>query len=209
MPSDDKKIYSLAHLRPVNQLPPGYKQRGTFALELNTVQGLIKWNLIGGVLFVLVGWAFFISALTLRPLLLYGILESAQWDYFVVFGNLMAMAVAIGLHELFHGILFWAYTQTHPVFGVRLFYAYAAAPGWYLPRGQFIIVALAPLVFLTLIGFGLVAVIPPVLTLPLLFGMTTNVAGSIGDIATVIWLTRQSKRILIEDVGERIKIYSE
>jgi hypothetical protein len=164
--------------------------------------------LIGAVVFVVVGWIFLTIAIALRPALAEGIIQSAQQIFLVVFGNLISMAVAIILHEMVHGIFFWIYTRTPPIFGFRLTYAYAAAPGWYLPRGQFGLVALAPLVFLTLLGYILLAFAPPVLALPLLFGMTTNAAGAIGDIAVVIWLMRRGNRLLIEDLGSEVKVYS-
>lgn len=170
---------------------------------------MLIWNLIGAVVFVVLGWVFLTIATALRPALAEGIIQSAQQIFLVVFGNLIAMVVAVVLHEMVHGLLFWFFTRTPPVFGFRLAYAYAAAPGWYLPRGQFSLVALAPLVFLTLLGHILLAFIPPALALPLLFGMTTNAAGAIGDIAVVIWLMRRGNRMLIEDLGSEVKVYSE
>ncbi len=52
------------------------------------------------------------------------------------------LIVTLVLHELVHGLCFWSFTRDRPRFGWKLIYAYAAAPGWYLPRGRYLTVAL-------------------------------------------------------------------
>ncbi len=207
-PQDKTTAHPSIHLQPTNTLPPDFKRSGTLVLDRSTIRGLVKWNAIGGIAFVLVGGVFLVSAIALRPELSDGILQSSQQAPLIILGNLTAMAVAIVLHEMMHGLLFWVYTRTPPVFGAQIAYTYTAAPGWYLPRGQYLLVMLAPLVFLTLSGYGLMPVVSPVLTLPLLFGMATNVVASISDVAVAIWVLLQRYRILIEDMGGTIQVYS-
>jgi hypothetical protein len=73
---------------------------------------------------------------------------------------LLLLAVQVILHELIHGFFFWFFTRSRPTFGFKGFYAYAAAPDWYLPRNQHLIVALAPLVLITGLGLVLLTFVP-------------------------------------------------
>jgi hypothetical protein len=111
------------------------------------------------------------------------------------------------LHELIHGLFFWLFTRTRPAFGFKGAYAYAAAPGWYIPRSQYIIVGLAPLVLITLGGFALLVVVPAWLIPALLFVVVMNGAGAVGDIAVVGWLLVQPRATLVHDLGDAVAIY--
>jgi hypothetical protein len=195
-------------LTPTHTLPERFYRKGSFSLAQGDYRKLILLNLIGAALFFGLGWVFLTTALNLRPDLGDGIMIYAtQWTPLVILGNLAGMAVMVLIHELVHGLFFWAYTLARPVIGLKLFYAYAAAPGWYLPRGRYLIVALAPLVLLTGFGYAALLVITPIAALPLLFGITMNAAGSVGDIAVVIWLLRHPGPALVEDVGDAVHLY--
>lgn len=204
--SDRRQRY--VDLSPTNTLPQGYRLRDTFSLGQSNYKRLIVLNLLGAVLFVALGWVFLSTVLNLRPDMGDAIIGYAsQSTLIVILGNLLGMAVMIGLHELTHALFFWWYTRERPVIGLRRFYAYAAAPGWYLPRGHYFVVALAPLVLLTLLGYAALLRVPMIVAMPLLFGITMNAAGSIGDIAVVLWLLRKSKSSLVEDVGDAMHLY--
>src|SRR6185503_11150969 len=195
-------------LSPTSTLPEGYRLKSSFSLAQGNYRRLILLNLLGAVLFVAFGLVFLTSALNLRPelgdaIILFG----GQGTMIVLLGNLAGMAVLLVLHELTHGLFFWWHTRARPVLGVRLFYAYAAAPGWYLPRGQYFLTALAPLVLLTALGYAALLLIPPMAALPVLFGMTMNAAGSVGDLAVVVWLIGRPWSALVEDVGEAVNLY--
>jgi len=47
---------------------------------------------------------------------------------------------------------FWVFTRSRPVFGLRGWYAFAAAPGWFLTRGQYLVTILAPFLILSVLG---------------------------------------------------------
>jgi fumarate reductase subunit C len=208
-PSSEKKPpRAPGKLRPTSTLPAGYKQRAAFAINFRNIRQLVIWNLVAGAVFVLVGWAIIAVSLYLRPEFGEGIVSFASQPVIVIIANILALIISVALHEMVHGLLFWAYTRTPPVFGIDLTHAYAAAPGWYLPRGQFLVVTLAPLIFLTLIGFIGIAFVPPLLSLPLIFAITANVAGAVGDVAVAVWLIFKSHRILIEDIGQSIYVYA-
>jgi hypothetical protein len=195
-------------LSPTRTLPERFYRKGSFSLAQGNYPKLILLNLVGAALFVVLGWVFLTTAINLRPELGDGILTYAgQWTPIVILGNLASMAAMVLLHELVHGLFFWVYTRDRPVIGLRLFYAFAAAPGWYLPRGRYFVVALAPLILLTAAAYGGLLLISPTAALPLLFGMTMNAAGSVGDIAVVLWLLRHPGPALVEDIGDAVHLY--
>jgi hypothetical protein len=66
------------------------------------------------------------------------------------------VALSFTIHELIHGVFFWVFTRNRPVFALCLFYAYSAAPNWYIPARQFMIIALGPLVIIGAIGMLLI-----------------------------------------------------
>ena len=70
------------------------------------------------------------------------------------------MLVMIVLHEGLHGLFFWLFTREKPKFAFKGFYAYAAMPDWYLPKKEYLITALAPLVGITLLGVLGLALLP-------------------------------------------------
>ena len=74
---------------------------------------------------------------------------------------LLLVIASMVLHELIHGVFFWLFTHSRPVFGLSLSYAYAAAPDWYIPMSQYWIIGLAPLFLIGLAGLLVMAFGPP------------------------------------------------
>jgi hypothetical protein len=111
------------------------------------------------------------------------------------------------LHELIHGVFFWLITHERPRFGFKLIYAYAAAPGWYIPRNPFLVVGLAPLVLISLFGILLIPAAPPFLLVCLLFAMTMNASGAVGDIYVTGLLLTYPSSSFIQDRGDIFMIY--
>ena len=118
------------------------------------------------------------------------------------------LVVFIVLHELVHGALFWIYSRSRPKFGFRGGYAYAAAPGWFFPPRQYLVIALAPLVLLSILGMALVAVVPAGLLTIMLFGMTVNASGAVGDLWIAYKVIRERRKIVIEDLGDGMNFYA-
>ena len=120
----------------------------------------------------------------------------------------MGFVVFIVLHELVHGVFFWIYSRSRPRFGLRGGYAFAAAPGWFFPRRQYLVIALAPLVLLSILGMLLVAVVPAGALAAILFGMVANAAGAVGDMWIACMVVRERRNIVIEDVGDGFNFYA-
>ena len=124
----------------------------------------------------------------------------------VVIGVTAAMIV---LHEAVHGVFFWLFTRAVPKFAFKGAYAYAAAPDWYLPKYQYLVTALAPLVLLSLVGVGLMLVVPPGGFVVLLLFLVTNASGAIGDLWVAGWLLRQPDACYANDHGDAVSLYVE
>jgi len=120
---------------------------------------------------------------------------------------LIVFVVVLLLHELTHGIFFWLFTHSRPTFGFKGWYAYAAAPGWYVPRPQFLVIGSAPLILLSLLGVALSAVVPDALVLWIFWGLIGNATGAIGDLYMIIRLVLAPGAVVIEDQGEEVTWY--
>lgn len=193
--------------QPVQTLPPHYQRHATLDLSQNKT-ALIGLNIAAVVLFFGFGWLVLQIVPLLRPH------EAGQTVSFggtdmLVFGValIVLMIFQIVLHELIHGLFFWIFTRDRPVFGFKGMYAYAAAPNWYVPHTQHLIVGLAPLVLITLAGFVLIAVAPPAAVPLLVLLIVINAAGAVGDIAVVVWEATQPHGTLVRDTGDAITLY--
>ncbi len=155
-----------------------------------------------GLVALFLWWAFSI----LRP---QGSLALAfSGDGFAFLGQfLLAMVVSISLHELVHGAFFWWFAKHPPKFGVGPGYAYAAMPGWYFPKRQYLVVGLAPLMILTALGLMFVPFLPGWLVVPFFWGMVLNAGGAIGDIYICLRIGREADDIWVKDLGDGFEVY--
>lgn len=191
-------------------LPSGFESIGTFDLKDNTA-ALMQLNLFGFGLFAVSAWVFWAILDWMRPgESLSGLVVgfSSLSGIFQALGVvLLVTAVMIVLHEGVHGFFFWRFTGVRPHFGLRGAYAYAAAPDWYLPKRKYLVVALAPLVVLSLLGVALMAVIPPEGFILLILFLVSNASGAVGDIWVAVWLLRQPEPCFANDEGDAVTLY--
>lgn len=185
-------------------LPPTLTQSRT--LDLASRPGLmILLNLVGLLLFFAFGLAFLLLAVAVYPGVTFGISNFSAVSGILAF--LLGYAGVLVLHELVHGLFFVIFTRSRPHFGLKQMYAYACAPDWYIPRNQFLLVGLAPLILITLGGFLLLPLVSVNLATFILFIMAVNASGAIGDIYTVVWLLRFPVEAFVCDHGETFTIY--
>ena len=199
-------------MKPTQSLPAHYQPAGTFDLRNNS-QALLQLNILGFVLFAVSAYIFGSVLYSLRP-------DEAQVGLSFGFTNLggifqallaviAATAVMIVLHEAVHGLFFWLFTRAIPQFAFKGMYAYAAAPQWYLPKAHYLVVALAPLVLLSLAGIALMLVVPQDWFIILLLFLVTNASGAIGDLWVTGWLMRQPNTCYANDHGDSLTLYLE
>lgn len=111
--------------------------------------------------------------------------------------SLAILALVVCIHEGIHGLFQWIFSHKRPDFGHVGINPYAAlAPNVRISRNQGVICSLAPLVIITILGIGLLPIIP-VTILPILLAFTTfNAAISVGDLAVARWLLSYGGNVL-------------
>ncbi len=105
-----------------------------------------------------------------------------------VFVMLFGIALTIVAHELTHGLALRSY-GARPRYGVmwQEMMFYATAPGYAFRRNAYIVIALAPLVGLSVAALALLMLpLPEWLMLTVVFCSALNVGSAIGD----MWLVR-------------------
>jgi hypothetical protein len=182
-------------------LPQGYREHGRISLKKNKT--LLLWlNVLAVPWFLLCALFFGVMTSLFRPLN-FAVLGSA-FPLETPLGAVEAIAalfaavvitlcVVLILHELTHRLFFWLFTKSRPAFGFKGWYAYAAAPGWYLPRGQSLVVGAAPLILLSLLGEALLLLVPWVL-----WGLIVNAGGAIGDLYMIARLMLAPRVAVVE-----------
>jgi hypothetical protein len=192
-------------MNPVQTLPETY----SLAWEVNLKRDWrlnILLQVVGmfwvGLVIMFFWWAF----QALRPDLSMSMLYSND-ILTSLWGLLLALVVSITLHEMVHGAFFWWFAGSRPKFGLGPGYAYAAMPGWYFPKRQYLLVGLSPLVVLTVLGLFFVPFLPGWLLAPFFWGMVLNAGGAIGDIYVCLRIAREAEDALVKDLGDGMEAY--
>ncbi len=130
------------------------------------------------------------------------------WRFFLfLLANIAAYIIMIPLHEGVHALAILA-QGGRPRFGLRLpIAAYCTAPNQLFTRNGYLVVALAPLVALTLAGLVVIWLAPNVGACVLL-GIAGNISGAVGDLAVVNEVRRLPPHTLIADTETGYIAYS-
>lgn len=189
----------------VQTLPDSYAP--VWYLDMRERQSLIIGNIAGLALLVSSAWGFSSLAFLLRPDAHISISVKGISGWLIILALIVATVLMVTIHEGFHGICFWIFTRTRPQFALRQFYAYAAAVGWYLPKGQYMVTALAPLIGMSLLGMLIIMLGPASLILPVLVILIFNASGAAGDLWVAGALLFRSPDTYVHDQGDRIEFY--
>jgi len=190
-------------------LPANYHLHGT--LNLSTPRAALWLNLAAIPLLFLFGWLFrlIIAGIhTPNPFPLGMIRFFTSFSGGKLLSLLLAIIIMLILHELIHGGFFWLFTHARPRFALKSGYAFAAAPKWYLPRWQYVLVGLSPFVLISAASILLTLVVPIIVIPYLLMVASFNAAGSLGDLIIVGWVSKQPGDILVKDEGDVFSTYS-
>lgn len=176
-----------------------------FRIDLSKDMGLLlRLNAAGLVGLLAAGWGLTAYLQKMRP---------GEFDLGLLLtpvgaaGMVAALVVMVVLHEAVHGALFWLFTGRRPQVGIGPYYAYAAARGWYIPRREYTLIGLAPLVVLTWLGLVMLRGAPDALLPGMFVFVVMNAAGSVGDIYIIYTVWRHRSGILIEDLGDGFVIF--
>lgn len=128
------------------------------------------------------------------------------WWALVVAVAVVVLVVIV--HEFVHALFFRIFTGEWAKLGVKGWYAYAAAPDWYIPRNLHIVTLLAPLVIISLTGMIVMLFVPLALLWGVLLFLVVNAAGAIGDIVTAGWLLTKPRDAYVNDYGDGWAVYT-
>ncbi len=196
-------------MKAIKDLPTNYHHQKT--LDLSSSRTVLWLNLAAIPFLFFFGWLFSRLIIYLRS---FNPFENGFWGLVSTFSGwgLIAILIAIILmlvvHELIHGIFFWLFTRERPKFALRSGYAFAAAPEWYLPKMQYFIVGLSPLIIISVVCVILASLMPPSIAPYPLFIATFNAAGALGDMVVVGWVSKQTGSILVRDLGDRFSSFA-
>jgi len=183
----------------------------TWELDLTRNQrAALGLNLAAIPLFVMFGWVFVQFASSLRPEIVSRIFFARISPHPIVF-FLIFLVVVVGtmfIHEAIHGLFFWIYTRSKPIFGLKLLFAYAGAPDWYIPRNQYAIIGLAPFILITIAGFLVIFLTPSSVGQLALVAVTMNASGAVGDLYVSARVLYQPRDVLIRDTGVGFTMFS-
>jgi hypothetical protein len=192
------------------ELPPGYTLHSRLSIKNRAT--LIWMNIIGLVLLVFFAWLFTAVAVWLRPdqTGLFFKFTFTSWQSLAEYTAIALLVIffVLALHEAIHGLGFWLLARVRPEFAFKGLYAYAAAPGCYIPRNPYLVIGLGPLVVISLAAVGLLAFVPAQMIFWVILAAILNASGAVGDIWVAVLLLRQPADALSLDSGDEISIYA-
>jgi len=120
------------------------------------------------------------------------------------------------IHEWLHGqAIRW--TGHRPRYGAKYvrvgpihlpYVLFATADDAYFRRFDFVIIALVPVVVITLVGMGLLPLFPPEVRGYLVAAVVLNGGGSIGDLWMTVVVIRAAPDVLVLDQEDAITVYA-
>jgi hypothetical protein len=195
----------MAGMRARQSLPAGYETAGGLTLDHNRrLQVLLNLASLPWAALCIGGLG--LVATWIRPQgLAFSASGSVGGSLAGLLGALVAgLVITFPLHEAVHGLAYWAYTRSRPQFGFKGWYAYAAAPGWFLPRRSFLVVGLAPLVGITAVGLAALPFLPALPALGTLVLLAFNAIGAIGDVYLCLRLAFVRGTVVVEDRSDGV-----
>jgi hypothetical protein len=191
------------------QIPQNYVS--FWRLNFNGKKATIIVNVAALFLLILFGTAFAVLIRLIRPgavSLNFSISGSIGTTLIFLAEAVIITFVVMFVHEGFHGLFFWIFCGTKPIFGIKGYYAYAAAPGWYFRRGQYALIGLAPLLGITLLGILGALWLPKFFMMPIYLMLVFNASGAAGDIWVVLRLLFCPTDIWVLDQGDGVEFFT-
>lgn len=171
------------------QPPPGYVHLGPLFTDWNSLERYPQW-------LVLI-WANFVALLPLGggvlllwlPYQLYNISGTpwALWPTWTlppgwkIFWGVLIFVGSVLLHEWLHGLALQFLGHKPSYAFHKLFLSASIQQGSYLQRRHYLFMTLTPVVAMTIVGGGILFILPPAISQLLLIALLLNTAASIGD----------------------------
>ncbi len=192
-------------MSPIHTLPPDYQEAEHLVLmqpgKYLLLNLLALVPLVIGLVVMAAWWTLVVQ---LRGTMPGGFGADWPWWAWIV----LLLVVSIVIHEGLHGLaILWAGHK--PRFGMMLSKGafYATADDALFPRNTFIVVALAPIVGITLLCMLIVYFVPDALGFYVALAAVLNAANSIGDLWMTAAVLRYTSTALVRDEADSIRIY--
>jgi hypothetical protein len=200
----------LPRFSTLEQLPAGYKQ--TSRLAIDSRRAFLRLN-FASLIPLVIGLLFFNSIDQLLRLIQLPVLLSVPFNNgtrpAITVLALVMTVLLLSIHELCHGLAYRAFgAKVRYGINWRKAVAYAAAEHHYLTRDAYIVVALAPLVIITVACILGMALTDGVIRF--LFGLmgTVNAGAAVGDVWFTLVCIRQPQTLLVRDYGDGAELYT-
>jgi hypothetical protein len=195
---------------PITDLPEDYRE--VYYLTIEDQNTLLQLNILSVALlvpFIALMYIWQQAVLVLRGPL--GGLENLPGVLLWIF-----VLGVLPLHEWIHGLAIQrvGYTPRYGAKYVELgpiklpYVLYATTDDGLFLRDQFITVALAPVVVITLLGMVLMLVVPDVLSTYIAAAVVINGSGAVGDLWMTVVARRYPPDALVRDEADSIRIYT-
>lgn len=122
--------------------------------------------------------------------------------------GLIIVLLVLPLHELVHGLFITRFGHKAR-YGVKMTVLFATADGAFFRRNEFIQIALAPLVIISLIGLTLMLFLPAQLAQWIALAVVVNAAGAIGDLWMTAIALRFDSSALIQDQEDCMRVFAQ
>ena len=184
-------------------LPDGYFQSGEINLKKNKRLAILL-NIVAFFIFIIsfVLLSIFGTVIRLGTMNISGSISAGP--VLILMGLTVFILI---IHELIHGVFFWMFSRSNPIFAIRPLYAYAGAPTWFFPNRQYATIALAPLVIIGAIGLLLMMLAPVSWLLMIAFLVALNTGGAMGDLFVFIRLLKLSRICYVNDTGDVVTFF--
>lgn len=192
-------------MAPLQELPDGYSEvRRTILTEGN----LLLWLNIGALipmalaLVAMALWWVVAAAINPAP-------SDGGGDTPWILGAVLAIVIVLPLHELIHGIAI-ALVGHKARYGFKLDKGvlYATADQALFRKREYMLVALAPIVVITVLGMALMLIVPWGWAYFVALGVIINAGGAIGDLWMAYMLARYPRTALVRDLEDGFVIYT-
>lgn len=188
---------------PIHDLPPDYVE--VQHIELTDDKLLLRLNLLAliplAIMLVFMGIWWWIASQINPP----GQPLPIPWWLALI----LVMLIVLPLHELFHGLVITAIGH-QARYGMKLSKGvlYATADQALFRRREYLIVALAPLVGITLLAMLLMLIVPQWVGYYIGIGAVVNAGGAIGDLWAVKLLWPYPADALVRDEADGFRIFA-
>jgi putative zincin peptidase len=187
---------------PIHDLPADYHEAEHAVVTENS--RLLRLNLLALIpmalsLVLIFGWM--ILMIRLHP-------PAPGPDIPWIVGVIVVLLIVVVVHEWLHGLAIqWVGHRVRYGFKLSAGVPYATSDNALFRRNEFIFVALAPLIGITLLGMALMAVAPSSLMIYVIALVVLNGGGAIGDLWMVGVVRRYPATALVRDEADGIRVY--